>query len=114
MQLIDVTRRRLKKLLWCLLGQVRIADSRISFCSHLGTKIITDLWKAYSGISKLRGDNGELFHTHATVNHSKIDDSITSACTNTIESRWNVAKSRSRARWGTHCTMLDSYLCEYM
>ena len=41
-------------------------------------------------------------------------ESVDGTCTNAIESRWNVAKSRNRARWGTARSMLDSYLCEFM
>ena len=69
----------------------------------------------YCGLSKLRDADGRQLFTHTTVNHSKNFVNPTDGmCTNAIESRWNVAKSRNRARWGTHRSMLDSYLCDFM
>ena len=76
-----------------------------------GSIIISDEWRAYGGIANIPQRN----YQHRTVNHSRnFVDPITGACTNRVESMWNVAKSKNRKRWGTHRALLDSYLCESM
>lgn len=75
-----------------------------------GSTIISDSWAAYGGIANLNQH-----FTHLTVNHTyNFVDPNTGAHTQTVERGWNGYKARNRARWGTHRTMLDSYLCEYM
>ena len=54
-------------------------------------------------------------YIHLSVNHIKhFKDPATGACTNRIESIWNVAKSKNKKRYGTHRSMVDSYLCEFV
>ena len=72
------------------------------------SKIISDEWKAYKDISKLG-------YEHQTVKHCEnFVDPSTGACTNMVEGMWNLAKSENKKRWGTHRTLIDSYLCEFM
>jgi transposase-like protein len=74
------------------------------------TTILSDEWAAYRGIQGM-GMN----LTHNTVNHTyNFIDPTTGAHTQTIESTWNQAKARNKRHFGTHRTMLDSYLCEFM
>ena len=76
-----------------------------------GTKIISDQWAAYNGIVNIPNRN----FLHETVNHAQnFVDPVSGACTNKIECLWNIAKSRNRRRWGTHRSMIDSYMCEFM
>lgn len=73
-----------------------------------GTTIISDLWRAYNVINAIG-------YNHLTVNHSiNFVDPITGANTNRIEGLWNQAKAKNRKRWGTHRSMIDSYMCEFM
>ena len=52
---------------------------------------------------------------HLTVNHSlNFVEPITGAHTQAIERSWKSAKERNKRHNGTHRTMLDSYLCEWM
>jgi hypothetical protein len=75
------------------------------------TTIITDCWSAYHNISSIPGRN----YKHLMVNHSQnFVDPVSGACTNAVESMWGKAKARNKKQWGTHRSMLDSYLCEYM
>ena len=74
------------------------------------TTIISDCWAAYNGISMLDGE-----FRHLTVNHSlNFVDHKTGACTNHIESTWQKAKQKHKARYGTHRSSLDTYLSEFM
>jgi transposase-like protein len=76
-----------------------------------GTTIISDCWAAYNNISNIPDRS----YTHLTVNHSRnFVDPTTGACTNMVESLWGKAKYRNKRHWGTHKTMVDSYLCEFM
>ena len=75
------------------------------------TTIISDEWKGYKNIFNIEG----MSYRHITVNHTKeFINKETRACTNMVESMWAKAKLRNKKQWGTHKTMLDSYLCEYM
>ena len=75
-----------------------------------GTTIISDQWKAYSGIEQLKGYNFQ----HLTVNHSEnFVDPTTGAHTQTIESLWHSLKMKKKRQGGTHRQMIDSYLCEF-
>ena len=63
---------------------------------QLGTKIISDCWKAYN---TRRLQNLECIHE--TINHlMDFKDSISGAHTNTIEGIWSVVK-RFMQRYGT-------------
>lgn len=74
------------------------------------TTIISDCWAAYNNISNLPGN-----YRHITVNHSRnFVDPVTGACTNHIESVWQKAKQKHKARYGTHRRLLESYLVEFM
>lgn len=76
-----------------------------------GTKIISDQWQAYNGISSAAG----MGYTHETVNHSvHFVDPNTGANTQRIERSWKSAKERNKRHNGTHRQMIDSYLCEFM
>ena len=73
-----------------------------------GSKIISDEWKSYTDIEKCG-------YEHQTVKHcEKFVDPTTGACTNRVEEMWNLAKFENKKRWGTHRTLLDSYLCEFI
>ena len=76
-----------------------------------GTIIISDEWSAYNSIANIPNRN----YQHLTVNHStNFVNPQTGAATNRIEGLWNKAKSRNRKSWGTHRSMIDSYMCEFM
>lgn len=85
-------------------------------CSSIGSHIISDSWPAYlAGIPELRDSSGRPLYTHSTVNHSKhFVNPQDGSHTNTIEGTWDVAKAANRRRWGTHRSMIDSYLCEFL
>jgi transposase-like protein len=73
-----------------------------------GTTIMSDLWRAYGGITAMG-------YTHFTVNHSiNFIDPQTGAHTQNVERSWKSAKERNKRHNGTHRQMLDSYLCEWM
>ena len=73
-----------------------------------GSTVMSDLWRAYGGVAALG-------FTHLTVNHSlNFVEPITGAHTQAIERSWKSAKERNKRHNGTHRTMLDSYLCEWM
>ena len=75
-----------------------------------GSIIMSDEWRAYRPIASLPEG-----YTHLTVNHSRnFVDPITGAHTQQVESLWNKAKSRNRRQHGTHRSMIDSYMCEFM
>jgi len=76
-----------------------------------GTTIMSDQWPAYNGIVGIPGAGFQ----HATVNHSlNFVDPNTGAHTQHIERSRRAAKQRNKQHNGTHRTMLDSYMCEYM
>lgn len=73
-----------------------------------GTTVISDLWASYNTV-------GNLGYTHLTVNHSQnFVDPITGATTNHVESVWQKAKEKNKRRFGTHRTMIDNYLGEFL
>lgn len=76
-----------------------------------GTTIMSDQWRAYNGIVGITGGG----FNHQTVNHSlNFVDPNTGANTQRIERSWKAAKERNKRHNGTHRSMLDSYMCEYM
>jgi hypothetical protein len=71
---------------------------------------MSDLWAAYGGIARL--PEGYL---HLTVNHSvNFVDPASGACTNAIESTWQKLKLQNKVRFGTHRTLFETYLDEFM
>lgn len=74
-----------------------------------GTTVISDMWRAYSGVANIPG------LIHQTVNHShNFVDPETGAHTQMIERCWRSAKERNRRQNGTHRHMLQSYFCEFL
>ena len=74
-----------------------------------GTTVISDQWAAYNTVGGLPG------LTHLTVNHSQnFVDPVSGAHTQKIERSWKAAKERNKRHNGTHRSMLDSYMCEFM
>ncbi len=83
----------------------------IKECILPGTTIISDKWRAYSGIESIEDRN----YKHYTVDHSKnFKDPISSEHTNQIESLWASAKMRNKKECGTSRSLLDSYMCEFL
>ena len=73
-----------------------------------GTTIMPDMLAAY-------GDIQAMGYAHLTVNHTyEFVDPITGAHTQNVENSWKNAKQSNKKRNGTHRSMLDSYLCEWM
>ena len=73
-----------------------------------GSTIMSDMWAAYGGI-------GALGFTHLQVNHTyNFVDPVTRAHTQNVENNWKNAKMRNKRHHGTHRSMVDSYLCEFM
>ena len=73
-----------------------------------GSTVCSDLSKAYNTLS----DEG---YEHLTVNHSlNFVDPETGAHTQKVERMWKDAKDRNKRQCGTHRSMMDSYLCEYV
>lgn len=82
-------------------------------CDHVkpGTTILSDQWRAYNGIVAIPNKD----YKHKTVNHSlNFVDPNSGVNTQRIERSWKSAKERNKRHNGTHRSMLDSYLCEYM
>ena len=74
-----------------------------------GTTVISDQWRVYNNVGQLPGLR------HLTVNHSlNFVDPNSGAHTQRIERSWKTAKERNKRHNGTHRSMLDSYMCEYM
>ncbi|KCZ81350.1 hypothetical protein H312_01231 [Anncaliia algerae PRA339] len=73
-----------------------------------GSVIISDCARVYDSL-RFEG------YTHFTVNHTEIFvDPITGATTNHVESKWQKLKEKCKSRYGTHRTILKSYLGEFM
>ena len=80
----------------------------IQECILPGTTIISDKWRAYSGIESLSQN-----YKHLQVNHSEnFKDPETGAHTNTI--LWGKAKMRNKRECGTARSLIDSYMCEFL
>ena len=74
------------------------------------TIIYSDLWKAYSGITKI----GKSFK-HLSVNHSlNFKDPITGVHTNGIESIWRVAKMKIKQVGGIRRGHIQPYIHEFL
>lgn len=74
-----------------------------------GTTIMSDEWRSYRALAN------DVNFQHLTVNHShNFVDPNTGAHTQNIEANWSVAKQKNKKRCGTHRSMIDSYLCEFM
>ena len=76
-----------------------------------GTIVISDMWKAYDSIPRLK----RYYYQHESVNHSKtFKDPITGACTNVIEGAWqSQCKSKINVRNYQEC-FLEHYLVRRM
>jgi transposase-like protein len=73
-----------------------------------GSIIITDCWASYNRLSNYG-------FTHLTVNHSQnFVDPESGATTNNIESVWQKLKLAHKKRYGTHRSVLSSYMFEFM
>ena len=69
---------------------------------------MSDLWAAYGGI-------GAMGFQHLVVNHIlNFVHPVTGAHTQNGENSWKNAKRGNKKQHGTHRTMIDSYLCEWM
>ena len=54
-------------------------------------------------------------YRHMDVNHSKnFVDPVTGAHTQSVESMWRDAKMQNKKMCGTHRSLIDSYLCEFL
>ena len=73
-----------------------------------GTTIMSDMWGAYVGIQAMGFGHLQVNHTYNFV------DPQTGAHTQNIENSWKNAKMRNKREHGTHRSMLESYLCEWM
>ena len=72
------------------------------------TTVVLDLWGAYRTVNNLG-------YQHLTVNYRlHFIDPVTHATTNHVESMWCRAKLRNKKECGTHRTLLDLYLVEFM
>ena len=77
----------------------------------IGTTIISDKWSAYDTHQLT-----DLGYKHCSVNHSEnfVDKKDKNVHTQNIECTWRLAKHRNKLRCGTHRSMTESYLCEFM
>ncbi|KCZ79656.1 hypothetical protein H312_02962, partial [Anncaliia algerae PRA339] len=73
-----------------------------------GSTIYTDCHLSYNNL-QLYG------YQHRTVNHSRnFVDPVSRACTNHIESMWQKLKGKSKERFGTHRSTLESHIYEFI
>ena len=83
----------------------------IQACIAPGSIIISDMWASCQGIETMIGMN----YTHQAVNHTEnFVDPTTGAHTQTIESLWHVYKMQNERQCGTHRSLVDSCLCEFV
>ena len=77
----------------------------------IGTTIISDKWSAYDTHQLT-----DLGYKHSSVNHSEnfVDKKDKNVHTQNIECTWRLAKHRNKLRCGTHRSMIEGYLCEFM
>jgi hypothetical protein len=79
---------------------------------HVGTTIISDLWKAYNGIA-----NWPMNYTHRRINHSEnfVDPLDPEVHTQNVESLWSRFKKshvkRTNGMWTEH---MGDYVQDYM
>uniref|UniRef100_A0A0K0FJS7 DDE_Tnp_IS1595 domain-containing protein n=1 Tax=Strongyloides venezuelensis TaxID=75913 RepID=A0A0K0FJS7_STRVS len=77
---------------------------------EVGSTIYSDCWRSYKA-SELEAQGFE----HFRVNHkNNFVDPESEAHTQTVERMWGSAKWRNKKQRGTHRTMLDSYLVEFI
>lgn len=73
-----------------------------------GSIVVSDAWRAYSTLE----DEG---YNHLVVNHKyNFVDPQTFATTNHVESQWQKLKQKHKQRYGTHRTMVASYIAEFL
>ncbi|GAA56069.1 hypothetical protein CLF_109822 [Clonorchis sinensis] len=83
----------------------------IQACIAPSSIIICDIWASYQGIQTMIDMN----YTQETVNHTEsFVDPTTGAHTQTIESLWPIYKMQNKRQCGTHRSLVDSYLCEFV
>ena len=70
---------------------------------------MSDCWSSYQCLK----DHPN--YRHMDVNHSKnFVDPVTGAHTQSVESMWRDAKMQNKKMCGTHRSLIDSYLCEFL
>ena len=75
-----------------------------------GTVVWSDEWAAYRRVQQLPAVS-----QHGTVNHSiEFVNPSTGVHTQSIESYWNRVKTKFKRMKGVQCTMMSSYLDEFM
>ena len=75
-----------------------------------GTVVRSDEWAAYRRVQQLPAVS-----QHGTVNHSiEFVNPSTGVHTQSIESYWNRVKTKFKRMKGVQCTMMSSYLDEFM
>ena len=75
-----------------------------------GTVVWSDEWAAYRRVQQLPAVS-----QHGTVNHSiEFVNPSTGVHTQNIESYWNRVKTKFKRMKGVQCTMMSSYLDEFM
>ena len=71
--------------------------------------IMSDCWSSYQCLK----DHPN--YRHMDVNHSiNFVDPVTGAHTQSVESMWRDAKMQNKKMCGTHRSLIDSYLCEFL
>ena len=75
-----------------------------------GTVVWSDEWAAYRRVQQLPAVS-----QHGTANHSiEFVNPSTGVHTQSIESYWNRVKTKFKRMKGVQCTMMSSYLDEFM
>ena len=68
----------------------------------------SDLWATYRSIQAM-------WYTKLTANHTyEFVSHVTGAHAQIVKNSWKKAKLRNKKQYGTHHTILDNYLCEWM
>ena len=74
-----------------------------------GTTIISDIWATCGVINAMRFGHLQVSHTF-----SFVDPQTGAYNTQNIENSWKNAKQRTKRQHGTHRTMLENFLCEWV
>ena len=71
-----------------------------------GTSVMSGLWIAYGGMQVM-------VYTHLSINRTyEFVDTVTGVATQDVENSWKNVNYRNKKQYGTHRTMLESYLCD--
>ena len=71
-----------------------------------GTSVMSGLWTAYGGMQVM-------VYTHLSINRTyEFVDTVTGVATQDVENSWKNVNYRNKKQYGTHRTMLESYLCD--